>query len=155
LFQRGNRARPDDFEPLVFAAGSLGALGDKAGSLAIAERAANGLVRQCQLQPDNVRAHYLASGVLHQVGRTEEGRVLAERALVMRPDDWSALYNTACFYSNIGEHERALDLLERALGQGGGYMEWLLHDTDLDPLRQLPRFQALLASVHDRDDANK
>src|SRR4249919_3689518 len=153
LFQRAHRARPDDFAPLVFAAGSLGALGDKPGSLAMAQRAANGLVRQAQLEPDNVRARYLASGVLHQVGRTEEGRQMADDALAMRPDDWSALYNGACFYSNIGESERALDLLERALRQGGGYVEWMLHDTDLDPLRALPRFQALLASVHDRDDA--
>ena len=153
LFQRAHRARPDDFAPLVFAAGSLGALGDKPGSLAMAQRAANGLVRQAQLEPDNVRARYLASGVLHQVGRTEEGRQMADDALAMRPDDWSALYNGACFYSNIGESERALDLLERALRQGGGYVEWMLHDTDLDPLRGLPRFQALLASVHDRDDA--
>jgi adenylate cyclase len=149
LFQRAHRARPDDFAPLVFVASSLGALGDKSGSLAMARRAANGLVRQAELEPDNVRAHYLASGVLHQIGRTEEGRQMTERALAMRPDDWSALYNGACFYSNIGEHERALELLERALRQGGGYVEWMLHDTDLDPLRGLPRFQALLASVHD------
>jgi len=152
LFQRAHRARPDDFTPLVFATSSLGALGDKAGALAMARRAANGLVRQCELEPDNVRAHYLASGVLHQSGRTEEGRQMAERALAMRPDDWSALYNAACFYSNIGEHERALDLLERALSHGGGYLEWMRHDTDLDPLRGLPRFQALLANLHDIDE---
>ena len=118
----------------------------------MAKRAANGLVRQCELEPDNLRAHYLAAGVLHQVGRTEEGRRFAERALALNPDDWSALYNAACFYSQAGEHERALDLLERALRQGGGYLEWLQHDTDLDPLRESPRFRALLETVHDRDD---
>jgi adenylate cyclase len=149
LFQRAHRAQPDDFTPLVFAASSLGALGDKAGSLAMAQRAANGLVRQCALEPENLRAHYLAPGVLHQVGRTQEGQQLAERALEMRPDDWSAVYNVACFYSSAGEHERALDLLERALSHGGGYLEWMQHDTDLDPLRGLPRFQALMANLHD------
>jgi adenylate cyclase len=154
LFERAHRARPDDFAPLVFVASSLAALGDHAGSLATARRAANGLLRQLELEPDNLRAHYLASGVLHQVGRTEEGRAIAERALLLGPDDWSALYNVACFYSQIGDHEHALDLLERALQQGGGYLEWIQHDTDLDPLRGMPRFQALLATVHDRDDAN-
>ena len=79
---------------------------------------------------------------------------VTERALAMRPDDWSVLYNAACFYSQSGEHERALDLLERALGHGGGYLDWIRHDTDLDPLRGLARFQALLANLHDRDDAN-
>ena len=58
-----------------------------------------------------------------------------------------------CFYSQIGEPERALDYLERALQQGGGYLEWIEHDTDLDPLRAMPRFEALLATLHDRDDA--
>jgi adenylate cyclase len=154
LFQRAHRTRPDDFTPLVFASSALAAAGDKVGSRAMAQRAANGLLRQCQLEPDNVRAHYLASGPLHEIGRTEEGREMAERALAMRPDDWSVLYNAACFYSQSGDHERALDLLERALGHGGGYLDWIRHDTDLDPLRGLPRFQALLANLHDRDDAN-
>lgn len=153
LFERAHRTRPDDFAPLVFVSSSLAALGDKAGALATAQRAAAGLLRQCELEPDNLRAHYLASGVLHQVGRTEDGRAIAERALLLSPDDWSALYNVACFYSQIGELERSLDLLERALQQGGGYLDWLQHDTDLDPLRALPRFQALLATLHDRDDA--
>jgi adenylate cyclase len=147
LFQRAHRARPDDFTPLVFAGSSLLALGDKAGSDAIAARAANGLVQQVALEPDNLRAHYLASGALHQVGRTEEGRQLIELALQRAPDDYSTLYNGACFYSITGDHERALDLLERALGQGGGFPDWLRHDTDLDPLRGVPRFEALMARM--------
>ena len=72
------------------------------------------------------------------------------RCLAMRPDDWSVLYNAACFYSNVGEHERALDLLERALSHGGGYLEWMRHDTDLDPLRGHPRFEKLMSCLHDR-----
>lgn len=145
LFQRAHRLRPDDFTPLVFAAGSLRALGDQAGSDALAARAAAGLLRQCELEPDNQRAHYLAGGVLLQIGRAEEGRRMTERALAMRPDDFSTLYNGACFYSLSGEPERALDLLERALASGGGFLDWLRHDTDLDALRDSPRFQALLA----------
>jgi adenylate cyclase len=145
LFQRAHRLRPDDFTPLVFAASSLHALGDEAGSHALAARAASGLLRQCELEPDNQRAHYLAGGVLLQVGRGEEGRRMTERALEMRPDDFSTLYNGACFFSLSGEPDRALDLLERALATGSGFPDWLRHDTDLDALRSLPRFQRLLA----------
>ncbi len=153
LFQRAHRARPDDFTPLVFAASSLLALGDKAGSQVLAERAATGLLRQCELEPDNLRAFYIAGGVLHQVGRTEEGRRMVELALHRAPDDFSTLYNGACFYSVTGEVDRALDLLERALSQGGGFPEWIRHDTDLDPLRALPRFQALLERMREREVA--
>jgi tetratricopeptide (TPR) repeat protein len=121
LFQRAHRVRPDDFTPLVFASSSLHALGDEPGSRALAERAANGLLQQCELEPDNLRAHYLAGGVLLQVGRREEGLRLSERALAMAPEDFSALYNAACFHSLAGEPERALDLLERALAKGNGF----------------------------------
>jgi adenylate cyclase len=147
LFQRAHRLRPDDFTPLIFAASSLQALGDKEGARALQARASSGLLRQCELEPDNLRAHYLAGGALLQAGRAEEGRLLTEKALAMAPDDFSALYNAACFHSLSGDTERALDLLECALAKGGGFPDWLRHDTDLDPLRETPRFQQLLARL--------
>jgi len=145
LFQRAHRARPDDFTPLVFVASSLHALGDEAGSKLFAERAASGLLRQCELEPDNLRAHYLAAGVLLQSGRREEGRVLIDHVVAVAPDDFSALYNAACFHSQAGEPEVALDMLERALAKGGGFPDWMRHDTDLDAIREHPRYQALVA----------
>jgi adenylate cyclase len=144
LFQRAHRVRPDEFTPLIFAASSLRALGDEEGARVLTARAADGLYHQCQLEPDNLRAHYLAGGALLQAGRKEDGRVMTEKALAMAPDDFSALYNAACFHSLAGEPEPALDLLERALAKGGGFPDWLRHDTDFDPLREHPRFQALL-----------
>jgi adenylate cyclase len=147
LFQRAHRARPDDFTPLVFASSSLHALGDEAGARALAERAANGLLRQCELEPDNLRAHYLAAGVLLQIGRGEEGRRLSDHAVERAPEDFSALYNAACFHSLAGEPEVALDLLERALANGGGFPDWMRHDTDFDAIRDQPRFQKLLGKA--------
>jgi adenylate cyclase len=145
LFQRAHRVRPDDFTPLIFAASSLRALGDEEGARKLTARASAGLLRQCEMEPDNLRAHYLAGGALLQAGRKEEGRRLTQRALAMAPDDFSALYNAACFHALAGEPEPALDLLERALAKGGGFPDWLRHDTDFDSLRSHPRFQALLA----------
>jgi len=147
LFQRAHRVRPDDFTPLIFAASSLRALGDEEGARALTARAATGLLRQCELEPDNLRAHYLAGGALLQAGRKEEGRRLSYLALSMAPEDFSALYNAACFHALAGEPEPALDLLERALAKGGGFPDWLRHDTDFDSLRAHPRFQALLARL--------
>ena len=147
LFQRAHRVRPDDFAPLVFAASSLHALGDEEGARAVVERAANGLVRQCELEPDNLRAKYLAAGALRQIGRREEGRAMIESALATSPSDFSTLYNAACFYSQDGDVERALDLLEKAMVFGGGFPEWMAHDTDLDPLRASPRFHAMFAAA--------
>ena len=90
LFERAHRVRPTDFSPLVFVASALHAAGDEVRSRAVAQRAAVGLLRQCELEPDNVRAHYLAPSVLHQVGRVDEARAIARRALALGGDELAA-----------------------------------------------------------------
>ena len=148
LFERAHRVRPTDFSPLVFVASALHAAGDEVRSRAVAQRAAVGLLRQCELEPDNVRAHYLAPSVLHQVGRVDEARAIARRALALGGDEWSTLYNLACYHAFAGEPEVALDLLERAMAAGGGNPEWLRQDPDFVALRGQPRFEALVARIH-------
>jgi adenylate cyclase len=46
-----------------------------------------------------------------------------------------------------GDHERAVDLLEKAVNLGWGDRAWMEHDSDLDPLHDHPRFQALLSRI--------
>jgi adenylate cyclase len=69
-----------------------------------------------------------------------------ERALALAPDDPTVLYNAACFYSLLGESDHALDLLEGMgeSGRAGTSKDWMLNDPDLDSLREMPRFQAVL-----------
>ena len=67
----------------------------------------------------------------------------AQRAYEIRPDDPATLYNLACFYTHIGEIERALDYIERSVSS----RSWLENDPDMDPLRDHPRFQALLEKL--------
>jgi adenylate cyclase len=151
LFERAHRVRPEDFSPLVFAASALTAVGDDAGAQAMARRAADGLLRQCELEPDNVRAHYLAPAVLHRSGRVREAQAMAQRALALGGDEWSTLYNLACYHAYAGDAEIALDLLERAMAAGGGDPDWLRHDPDFASLRGDPRFEALLNGIRVRD----
>ena len=54
-------------------------------------------------------------------------------------------YNTACAYSLKGEKEKALDSFEKALEAGFDDFDHIAEDTDLDPLRELPRFKAIVA----------
>ena len=59
-------------------------------------------------------------------------------------------YNAACFYSLSGEVEKSLDCLENChLKVGNLNREWLLHDSDLDNVRQHPRFAKILALFPD------
>ena len=77
----------------------------------------------------------------------EAARRNLEAALRLQPDDFGTLYNAACTYTHMGENERALDLLGRALATGGGFREWIENDSDLAPLRALPRYREILARL--------
>jgi hypothetical protein len=44
----------------------------------------------------------------------------------------------------LGVIDEAIDCLERAVAKGLTQKGWYVHDTNLDPLRAHPRFQALL-----------
>ena len=57
------------------------------------------------------------------------------------------LYNMACFYSIQGEPEEALACLEKAVHLGFGLRGWIENDPDLIPLREDPRFQAILQKL--------
>jgi adenylate cyclase len=152
LFEQAYRTRPDEYVVLALSVGAIDAIGDKDAAEAMARRALAGLLRQCEMEPDNARPHYMAAGLMQRLGRGEEGGAYAEKALRMRPDDFGTLYNVACYYSLRGDCERALDLLEQAISHGGGYYDWIMHDTDLAALRDSPRFQQLVSGLHDRPE---
>jgi adenylate cyclase len=78
------------------------------------------------------------------LGQQEKGLRWVERALASDPDDALNLYNVACTFATMGDNEKALDCLERSIKKGMTHVDWITHDTDLDPLRGDPRFKALL-----------
>jgi tetratricopeptide (TPR) repeat protein len=108
---------------------------------------------QCALQvyrrylsqhPDDARGHMYFAVDLAQVGKAEEARAEAERALALSPDDPLMLYNATCFYSQMGEKRLALDTLQNAMAAGYANFEWVKRDPDLDPIRQEPGYLELM-----------
>ncbi len=91
----------------------------------------------------------MGANALVCLGERERGLEWAERALALDPDEPMLLYNVGCVYSLAGEPERAVDCLERSLEGGLAYIDWLRQDSNLDPLREMPRFQALLDASPD------
>ena len=53
------------------------------------------------------------------------------------------------FIRCLGDIERAFDLLERLLPHAGHELKhgWIKHDSDLDPLRNHPRYQKILEVI--------
>jgi tetratricopeptide (TPR) repeat protein len=147
LYEKAAEVRPEDYQALTLAMACYRALGRPEDERSAAERGLERCRRTLELNPTDVRAMYLATNPLHLLGRESEAREWCERALALEPDEPSVLYNVACYYAQFGEPERAMDLLERAVLPGMANRVWLEHDTDLDSLRALPRFQRFVATL--------
>jgi quercetin dioxygenase-like cupin family protein len=82
-----------------------------------------------------------------QAGRLDESRAIMEQQIAQRPDHWGPHYNAACLEALSGNTDEALDHLRRAkeLDTDGQAAQYFREDSDLDSLRDDPRFQELLA----------
>jgi TolB-like protein len=57
-------------------------------------------------------------------------------------------FNLALVYLGLGDHERAIAYLERALAADSQMLGWLGYDAIFDPLRSDPRFLALMKKLN-------
>ncbi len=144
LFEQASKVNPDDYQSVALVSSVYDSLGRKTDAMTARRRTLDIIERHLGLHPDDPRALYLGAGVLCQLGDRARGVEWADRALSLDPEDPSVLYNVACVYSGLGELDRAIDCLEKSITSGMGQKEWIENDSDLDPLRNHPRFQALL-----------
>ena len=63
------------------------------------------------------------------------------------PESSSTAYNSACLFTQLGDYDRALDLVERAVDLGGRNQMNYETDIDFDPIREHPRFIALMQRI--------
>ncbi|HZT93592.1 MAG TPA: cupin domain-containing protein [Gaiellaceae bacterium] len=81
-----------------------------------------------------------------QAGRLDEARTIMEQLIAAQPDFWATSYNAGCLEALAGEPDAAFEHLRRAkeLDAEGESAEYFREDTDLDSLREDPRFAELL-----------
>jgi tetratricopeptide (TPR) repeat protein len=145
-FESAAAFRPEDYATPALLSSVYVSMGKPTEALAAHHRAVELADQRLKLVPDDERALYLGASCLSSLGETTRAREWAKRAVAMEPDDSAVLYNVACVYALLGLHDSAIDCLERAVQNGFGHWEWIVHDSDLDPLRAHPRFAALHAS---------
>src|SRR3954447_1400146 len=85
------------------------------------------------------------AGLLYQEGRYEEAADKARDLVAEHPQYPALLYNLACCESLAGRKADAIEHLRLAIEISDSTRSYLAEDSDLDPLREEPEFQALLA----------
>ena len=133
--------------------------------------------RAVEVDPEHDRAHATLGWAHLKEGRVAEGLAEIERAVALAPDNtqWLAQlgqalaltgrpddareilrrleerdaspYHLAFVHTGLGDHERAIDMLERAYEMRGGAIYGLRGSFLFAPLRTHPRFKALLARM--------
>jgi adenylate cyclase len=146
-FEDAARVRPEDFQTRGLLANVLEGLGRREEAKPVRAQALQVIERHLELYPDDARALYFGALSLVDVGDTARAFEWLERALAVDPEDPSILYNVACGYATAGDIERALDCLTRAVERGMRYRAWIENDSDLDSLRNHPRYRALVAGL--------
>lgn len=119
---------------------------DEEGAMRCARAAIPPYERHLRLFPDDTGKRSQYALFLYLTGQTDRaGEVL--NALIEKPAlDGTTLYDIACLFTKIGNHDQALALLNRAIT--GSFRSQIIHtDPDLDPLREMPRFKEIMRKL--------
>jgi len=82
------------------------------------------------------------------LGEVERAREWAARAMLLDPNNANLRYNLACNMVTLGDFDAAIELLTSVIsGMDTARLIWWRSDNSLDPIREDPRFKALIASV--------
>ena len=145
LFKHASIIDPDDYQAPLLMGQIYDSLERPEQAAAVRRKGVRAAERRLRHHPEDGRALYMAANALVCLGEVERGLLWADRALALEPDEPMLLYNVGCIYSLAGVPERALDCLEKAVAGGDAYLDWLEQDSNLDPVRDQPRFRAMLA----------
>ena len=122
-------------------------LGDEDQARAMQEETIERGNRAIELNPKDARAMTLLAVTFAKKGNDKKALKLAEQAYKANPNSSNIQYNTACVYATIGKIDEALDHLEKAVDLGGRNKRYYENDRDFDPLRDHPRFKALMDRI--------
>jgi adenylate cyclase len=143
LFEEACQVR-EDYQARLLWAQCYAALGREAETVEAYQRARRVIEDHLELNPGDTRALMLGGSAMARLGETATAIAWAERTLAIEPDDAVVLYGTACIYSMLGNADRALDLLDRAVQAGFRKRGWIEHDPDFNSIRGDPRYRAIV-----------
>ncbi|HET9480554.1 MAG TPA: protein kinase, partial [Candidatus Polarisedimenticolia bacterium] len=148
-YEEACRINPEDYQAPIFLSMTYQRLGRRAYASAAIRRSVEAAKKHLAFHADDVRALYLGAGGLVELGELEQAQEWIARALQIDSEDALVLYNVSCVYAQLGEYERALDCLEKSFKTSGGTtsLSWMKNDPYFDPVREHPRYKALVAKL--------
>src|SRR6266478_3171421 len=147
LFEKAHRSRPEDYQAMALRALALHELGRTDEMREADQQAVDLINKYLELNPNEARAYSLGASPLARLGEREHSKQWSEQAIALAPNDPVVLYNAACNLTQLGEHDRALDGLERSIEAGVAVGDWIKHDPDFESVRDHPRFQAIVKRI--------
>jgi len=147
LFERAGMVRVEDYQALALAANMYEAIGDEATAQRLSQETVARVERALDLEPGDARALILGAGILLRFDQKNKALDWATRALAADPQSNGVAYNFGCIYARLGDTDKALDMIERAIELGSRNRRYFETDPDFNGLREHPRFKALLDSI--------
>ena len=147
LFERASRVRPEDFQSVLLQAQLYTSLDQRGKAMEVTRKGIERVRAVLELNPDDNRALNMGAFALLRLGQADEAKKWMATSMRNAPMDSIIQYNGACFFSLAGDVEHALDCLENCLIKVGNISrEWLIHDSDMDNIRNHPRYEEIVKS---------
>jgi adenylate cyclase len=128
------------------------AIGDTEGVRRAAQMTLDRTQKVLAVDPANGSALGFGAVSLAALGDGERAKEWIKRALLMDPDNLTMRWNLSCALARyLGDKDAAIELLASFIDRVPAAMvKYLRLDTDLDPLRDDPRFEALAVAAEQR-----
>jgi serine/threonine protein kinase/Tfp pilus assembly protein PilF len=148
-YEKACEVNPEDYQAPFFLAQTYLSVGRRAYAAANLRKAVEAAKKHLAFNADDARALYLGAGGLVELGELDMALEWVQRAQEIDPDDALVLYNVACIYAQLGENDQALDCLERSYQNAVSTdsLNWMQEDPYFDPVRDDPRYKALVAKL--------
>jgi adenylate cyclase len=150
-FERAAAGMETDFTAASFIQQCYKAKGDEERMRGAARMTLGRIEKIVAAEPGHSRAIGIGACMLAELKENERAKEWATRARLVDPDNINLAYNLACAMSSLGEVDLTLETLAGVASRlSPGMMSWMEADTDFDPMRKEPRFQAMMDQVKAR-----